>query len=190
MFRHVLGAFAAIALVIAGAVLLGVLVPPGPATAWLRATLTLLAALALVLLAARRQIARVPRFSVYLEGIESRHPTVRSWLRNALELEDQPPAWGSRELAEALSRETAQRIEKLDLAGLAPRLEPRRPAWMIGAATVLLIALGILAPSRTQRSWATLLDPAAAAPAVELSVEPGAVRVSPGAALASIVSKT
>ncbi len=184
MFRHVFGAFAAIVLLIAGAVLLGVLVPPGPTTAWLRATLTLLAALALVVLAARRQIARVPRFSAYLEGIESRHPAVRSWLRNALELEVQPPVHGSRELAEALSRETAQRVGQLDLAGLAPRLEPRRPAWMLGAGIVLLVALGILTPARTQRSWATLLDPSAAAPAVELSVEPGAVRVSPGAALA------
>jgi len=184
MLRHVLGAVAAIALLIAGAVLLGVIAPPGPATAWLRAALTLLASLAVVLLAAWRQFTRVPRFDPYLESVEARHPQLRSWLRNALELETRPPAYGSHELAEALSRETAQRIGSLDLAAIAPRLEPRRPAWMVGGAAVLLIALGILTPARTQRSWATLLDPNAAAPAVELSVEPGAVRVSPGASLA------
>lgn len=184
MFRHVLGAFAAITLLIAGAVLLGVIVPPGPALAWVRAMLTVLAAFAVALLAARHQISRVPRFSVYLESVEAGHPALRSWLRNALELEARPPEHGSRELAEALSRETVQRIAQLDLAEFAPRLEPRRPAWMVGGAVVLLIALGILTPARTRRSWATLLDPASAAPAVELSVEPGAVRVSPGAALA------
>src|SRR6185295_15229703 len=67
---------------------------------------------------------------------------------------------------------------------MRPRLEPRRPALTLALTMAALIACGLLVPGRTARSWATLWHPAAAAPPVRLAVEPGSVKVTPGAALA------
>jgi hypothetical protein len=184
MRRHVLRATALLLAGLALALALGVVLPLGPAAAWWRTALGALAALAVLLGAARAQWRRVPRFPIYLERVETRFPELRSWLRNALELEGAAPVGGSPELASALGAEAARRLERTPLAALAPAMEARRPALLGGAALALCVVLGVLAPGRTQRSWATLLDPGAAAPPVTLRVEPGAVRLSPGAALA------
>src|SRR5438876_402956 len=56
-------------------------------------------------------------------------------------------------------------------------------AWApfgVGGAWTRLV---LLAPQAVQRSWRTLFDPAAASPPIVLTVEPGSVKVSPGASL-------
>src|SRR5690348_6305618 len=88
--RHALRAAAAAAAAIAAAVALGLALPSEPVTAWARAIAALLAAaagLALALAAFRRAL---PGFDRHLDQVEERYPGVRSWLRNALDLEAHP----------------------------------------------------------------------------------------------------
>src|SRR5262245_39138707 len=100
--RAASGTIAALAVL----VLLGVLLPVSETTAWLRTGL-LLAALAVALgLAWLGFRARRLELHGYLEAAETRFPELRSWLRNALDLERRPPEHGSRELASAVGRET------------------------------------------------------------------------------------
>jgi hypothetical protein len=177
-------AAAASALALAIAVALGALFPAGAAAGWVR-----LAALALAVIGALawavRAAARLSLgFEDYLERIEQRFPEVRSWLRNALDFESRPPRDTSAELALALQKETARRLDAVPLRTLRPRLEPRVPGVVLGAALAALLVLGIASPERARQSWRTLWNPALAAPAVRLVVEPGSVRVTPGAALA------
>ncbi len=182
--RVALRAAALICVLLALAVVAGVLRPLGPAGAWARLALTAtLATLALAWAIGRQRRAWLS-FAGYLERIEERFPEVRSWLRNALELEARPPLHASSELARALSAETARRFAGVRVESLAPRLEPRRPALAFAGALIVIAALGLASPARVQRSWATLWDPAAAAPPVRLAVEPGSVRITPGATLA------
>jgi hypothetical protein len=135
-------------------------------------------------LAAHLVAARTPGFERYLERVEERFPVVRSWLRNALDLERETPVGASDQLAAAVRAETVKRLDGLPLAALAPRPAPARPAGAIALAALLLAGAAALFPARVQRSWAALLDPSAAAPPVRLAVEPGSVRVTPGATLA------
>jgi hypothetical protein len=182
--RHALRAAAAIALALAVAVALGALLAGGSTLAWGRLAFVLLAALAALVLAVRAQLRAVPRFAAWLERIEERFPEVRSWLRNALELEASPPPHTSPELAHALAAETARRFETVPVRTLAPRLQPRRPLLVMMGSLLALAILAAVSPARFERSWATLRDPGSAAPPVRLLVEPGSVRVTPGAALA------
>jgi hypothetical protein len=182
--RQALKAAALSALAIAVGVALGTFVPLGPGFAWTRLVLLALAFTAAVTLAVRAFLRALPAFEGYLERVENRFPDVRSWLRNALDLEAHPPAHASKELTGALGRETARRLEQVPLDSLRPSVEPRRPALALGGAFALLMILALVTPARLGRSWATLWNPAAAAPAVRLEVEPGSVRITPGAALA------
>lgn len=182
--RHGLrGAAAACALVTA-AVIAGVVLPLGPAAAWARLILTMsggVLAVAAAVLAFRRQ---APGFDAWLEGLERHFPELRSWLRNGLELETAAPAHTSPALADALAAETARRIAGVPIATLAPRIAARRPALSMVGALIVIVGLALWLPARTGRSWATLRDPAAAAPPVRLVVQPGSVRLTPGATLA------
>ncbi|MGH7741356.1 MAG: hypothetical protein ACRENS_04970, partial [Candidatus Eiseniibacteriota bacterium] len=63
------------------------------------------------------------------------------------------------------------------------RIEPRAPLLTFAATAAVLAALTLASPGAMRRSWSTLFDPALAAPPVALAVEPGSVRLSPGAAL-------
>jgi hypothetical protein len=63
-------------------------------------------------------------------------------------------------------------------------VEPRRPIFAMLGAIIAIVLLGVASPARVSKSWQSLWNPAIAAPPVELSVEPGSVRVTPGAALA------
>ncbi len=182
--RQALRAAAPAALGLAAAVALGALLPVTPATAWARviAVLAVAAAgLARSLIELRRAL---PGFERYLERVEERFPAVRSWLRNALDLASHPAAHTSPELHAALAHETARRIDGVPLGTLTPGIEPRRPLLAIGVALALVLGLGVLAPARVGRAWATLWNPSAAAPEVRLAVEPGSVRLTPGTALA------
>ena len=182
--RHALRAAAAASAAFALAVLLGVLLPVEPLTAWARLIAALAAAVAGLFLALAAFRRALPGFEGYLEGIERHFPGVRSWLRNALDLEARPAPHTSAELAAALALETARRVEGTPLAQLRPRIEPRRPLLVMAGSLALLALLAVVAPTRVARAWATLWDPSGAAPEIRLVVEPGSVRLTPGAALA------
>ena len=182
--RHALRAAAGAAAVIVFAVALGMLLPLVPATAWLRLVLVTLGAAAFTVLAALAFRRAAPGFDGYLERVEQRFPEIRSWLRNALDFERELPAHGSRELAQAVADQTAERFATVPVRTLTPRIEPRRPLLAMLGAVALLVLLGVLSPARISQSWRTMWNPAIAAPPVRLAVEPGSVEVTPGAALA------
>jgi len=184
MLRHVLRGAAAICATLTLALAVGVAITFGPAGAWTRLLLALavaLFALAAAVLAFHRE---APPFEAWLEGVESHFPALRSWLRNALELESASLTGASPALARALTVETARRLDDTPIASRTPPIGARGPLIVLGAALGLAITLAFGFPGRAQRSWATLWDPAGAAPPVRLVVEPGSVRLTPGAALA------
>jgi hypothetical protein len=181
--RFGLRAAAAVAAAIAVAVLLGAALSGGVTAAWVRLVLLALAAAAAVAAAVRRFSGRSLVFDAFLEQVERRFPAVRSWLRNSLDLEARPPAHASAELASALTAETARRAGALPLATLTPPVEPRRPLATLAGAALALALAGAVFPGPTTRSWRTLWNPALAAPPVRLVVEPGSVKITPGAAL-------
>ncbi|TMQ72602.1 MAG: hypothetical protein E6K81_06930 [Candidatus Eisenbacteria bacterium] len=182
--RHGLRGAAAACALVALALAIGVALPLGPEAAWARLLVTL-AGIGLAVAAAVRAFrGAMPGFDAWQEGIERHFPELRSWLRNALELQAAPPPDTSPALARALTAETARRLEGVPIATLTPRVEPRRPISTIVSALIAVLALALGLPARTSRSWATLRDPGSAAPPVRLVVEPGSVRLTPGAALA------
>ena len=182
--RHGLWGAAAACALVALAVIVGVALPLGPAGAWARLILTVGGCALAVVASVRAFRGAAPGFDAWLEGLERHFPELRSWLRNALDLEAAPPADTSPVLARALTEETARRLTGVPIATLTPRIAARRPALAIAGALVAILALAVWLPERTSRSWATLRDPAGAAPPVRLVVEPGSVRLTPGAALA------
>jgi len=182
--RHALRAAAATTALLALALAAGMILPLAPVTAGVRAAAVAVGALAALALAVGRLRRALPAFEAYLERIEGSFPAVRSWLRNALDLARHPAPDTSAALTAALAEETDRRLESVPLAELRPRLEPRRPLLTLAAAFALAAVLGLVAPQRAARSWSTLWHPGSAAPPVRLEVEPGAVRLSPGAALA------
>src|SRR5207244_5507818 len=137
----------------------------------------------LALAVLRYRAAALP-FDGFLERIEARFPEVRSWLRNAMDFQAHPPPDTSAELASALHDETGRRLATVPFRTLAPRIEPQRPLLLMVSSLVVIVALGVGFPSRAMRSWVTLGDPSRAAPPIRLEVEPGSVKISPGAALA------
>jgi hypothetical protein len=176
-------AAASAALAIAAAVVLGAFLPLGETAATVRLVLVVAASAGFVVLAVRRYRARAHGFDTHLEHLEERFPEMRSWLRNALDFGAHPPHDTSAELASALTAETARRLDGTPIQSMVPRLEPRRPGLLLLASMVLVLVAGLLFPQRVGRSWETLWNPALAAPPVRLEVEPGSVRVTPGAAL-------
>jgi hypothetical protein len=172
------------AVVIAAAVVLGAARPLGETASWAR----LVAVLVLCALGTGFAVTRYLRasvgFELYLERIERRFPEVRSWLRNALDFQVHPPRDTSAELAHAVSEEAALRVRGVPLEALRPRLEPRRPLLGFGLSLLVIVGLGLVLPERVSRSWTTLWNPALAAPPIRLEVEPGSVKITPGAALA------
>ncbi len=172
---------------VAGLVTLALLLGPwlvrGEAAAWVRLSIVALGILAALGWAVRRFRASVPRFDALLEDLEHRFPDLRSWLRNALDFERTPPAHVSGELAQAVSAETARRLAGVPIATTVPGVRPGRPLAALLGALAAVVVMMVAAPQRALDSWASLLDPGRAAPPVRLEVEPGSVRVTPGAAL-------
>src|SRR5262249_6512753 len=79
----------------------------------------------------RRCRATPPAFDTYLERAETSSPEIRSWLRNAVDFSAHEAAPGtSTELAQAVEREAAGRVERLPLDRLEPPLDPRRPIYL------------------------------------------------------------
>lgn len=182
--RHALRAAAFAILFMTLAVAAGMWMPVGPGTAWARLVVVIAATVLAVVQAVRAFRAGTPAYDAFLESVEQRFPQIRSWLRNALDFEREPPAHGSIELARAVADRTAERLVEVPVAHLTPRVEPRRPTFMILGALVAIVLLGVASPVGLQRSWTTLWNPALAAPPVTLAVVPGDVELTPGAALA------
>lgn len=101
--RHALRAAAACAALLAVAFSIGVAAPGGPGASWTRLALLAAASLAALALGVRAFLAAAPRFDAWLEDTEGRFPELRSWLRNALDLEANADANTSAELADRKS---------------------------------------------------------------------------------------
>lgn len=184
ILRHALRGGAVIIATLTLALVLGVAIAFGPGAAWARLLLAIgavLIALAAAVLAFGRE---APGFDAWLEGVEGHFPGLRSWLRNALDLEATPQPDASPALARALTDETTRRLAGTPIAGLRPRIGARGPLLVIAAALGITAALAAWQPESSRRSWLTLWNPEAAAPPVRLVVEPGSVKLTPGAALA------
>jgi len=182
--RHALRASAAAVVLLAAGVTAGLVMPRTPATAWARLAFVAvgsLSALALAVAALRRES---PRWDAWLETVEARFGSLRSWLRNALEFEASSGAHTSGELAGAVREQAEHRLADTPLAATVPALEARVPVVAALAAVLSLAAAATLAPADTMESWRTMWSPASAAPPVALTVEPGDVTLVPGASLA------
>ena len=184
LMRHVVRASAACAVALAIAELAGVALPGGSALATTRLALLALAVLASLVLALARLRAELPRFDPWLQSLEARLPELRSWLRNALDLEAAPAPHTSASLAGALREEASRRLAATPIAVGRPRVRPGAPLLAIAAALAVFAVLGALAPAPALRAWRTLWNPSLASPPVTLAVEPGSVTISPGATLA------
>lgn len=183
VLRSSLPAAAGSALAIVIAVLAGAFLPLGEIGARMRLTAVLALVLLFIVHAVRRYLSQAHGFETHLERVEGRFPEVRSWLRNALDFASQPPRDTSAELASAVTDETARRLAVTPLQTMVPKLEARGPGLALLAGFALVVIAGLVFPQRIGRSWETLWNPALAAPPIRLSVEPGSVKISPGAAL-------
>jgi hypothetical protein len=184
VLRHALRASAAAIVLLAFAVTAGLALPRTPGTAWARLALFTLGAGLALALAVRSTLRETPRWDSWLEGLEARFTDLRSWLRNALDLESSPGAHTSGELAGALRGEAERRLETTPLGSTVPSLAARTPAIAGSAALLSLTAALLLAPQLTLDAWHTLWAPDSAAPPIELVVEPGDVTLVPGASFA------
>ncbi len=184
VWRHALRASAAAVVLLGAAVTAGLALPRTPGTAWVRAALLGLGALVALAVAVRGVLRDAPRWDAWLEALEGRFASLRSWLRNALDLESRPGAHTSDELAGAVREHAARRLADAPLERSVPRLEARAPLVAAAASVLALVASATLAPGPTLAAWRTLWSPASAAPPVTLAVEPGDVTLVPGASLA------
>ena len=182
--RHVLRASAASIVLLAFAVTAGLALPRMPLTAWLRLGLFVAGAAGAVLWAARTAARETPRWDTWLESLEARFGELRSFLRNALDLEAAPAAHTSGELAEAVRDAAGRRLDATPLHDSVPSLAARTPLTAATAAMLSLSAAVLFAPGPTLDAWHTLWVPASAAPPVTLEVEPGSVTLVPGASFA------
>ena len=186
--QHALRAAALAAVCTAAALALGVVLPATSALAWTRLLLLVAAVLAALVLAVRGFLRTMPAWDTWLEHTELHFPQLRSWLRNALDLEARQPLAGaehtSAELAGAIRAQAAERLANVPIAAQRPALQAPAAFTRIGGALAVMLILALALPQATLRSWATLWDPGAAAPPVALVVEPGDVTISPGATLA------
>ena len=182
--RHVLRASAAGIVLLAFCVTAGLALPRTPGTAGLRLGLFVLGALAAALWAARNAARELPRWDGWLESLEARFGELRSFLRNALDLEAAPAAHTSSELAGAVCEAAARRLDATPLGDTVPKLAVRTPLTAASAAMLSLSAAVMFAPGATLDAWHTMWAPATAAPPVTLEVEPGSVTLVPGASFA------
>ena len=182
--RHALRASAAAIVLLAFCVTAGLALPRTPATAWARLALFAGGAVLALSIAARAMMRDTPRWDPWLESLEARFENLKSWLRNALDLEAAPGAHTSGELAGALRDEAVRRLATTPLEETVPRLAARTPVTAASAAMLSLTAAMLLAPQPTLDAWHTLWAPASAAPPVTLVVEPGSVTLVPGASFA------
>jgi hypothetical protein len=183
VWRHALRASAAAMVLLSAGVTAGLALPRTPGTAWARLVLILAGAVAALAVAVRGALRDSPRWDAWLEALEERFASIRSWVRNALDLEARPGEHTSGELAIAVREQARRRLEEVPLDRTIPPLRARVPLTAIAAAVLALVASAALAPEPTLAAWRTLWSPASAAPPVTLAVEPGDVTLVPGASL-------
>lgn len=162
----------------------GLALPRNPLTASVRLTLFALGTLVALGLALRTLRRESSSWDSWLESLENRFPTLRSWLRNALDLESARDTNTSNELAAAVREEAARRLADTPLDTTIPPLEARTPVFATLASVLSFVACAWLAPAATHDAWRTLWSPASAAPPITLRVEPGSVVLVPGASFA------
>lgn len=184
VLRHALRATAAALVLLTFGVTAGLMLPRTPLTATLRLSVFVIGAVVALAYAVRGALRELPRWDAWLESLEERFAPLRSWLRNALDLESAPHQHTSGELAGAVRDETTRRIEGTPLAQTVPSLAWKRPATAVSAAMLSLSTALVLAPGPTLDAWQTLWAPQSAAPPVTLAVEPGSVVLVPGASFA------
>src|SRR5207244_743769 len=166
--------------------------PRDPSTAVLRLGVFVLGTCVALAMATRALWRDFPRWDAWLESLEGRFTDLRSWLRNALDMEQEererggsgPAPHTSGELADAVQERAARRLDGTPLGETVPPLAARNAFLGIAVATLSLVASAVLAPGPTLAAWRTLWSPASAARPVTLGVEPGDVTVVPGASLA------
>lgn len=183
-FRHALRAAAAACVLLAFAITAGLALPRTPGFAWARLVLLVLGSLAALAVAVGGARRDAQGWDAWLESLEARFAGLRSWLRNALDLESAPARHTSGELADAVRGETAKRLADTPLDSTVPPLQSRMPMVATAAAVLSIAAAVVLAPQATLDAWNTLWRPAMAAPPVTIAVEPGNVTLVPGASLA------
>ena len=184
VLRHALRAAAAAVVLLAFGVTAGLVLPRTPLTASLRLALFAVGAAGAMVFAVRGVLREIPRWDVWLESLEERFAPLRSWLRNALDLETAPASHTSDELAGEVRDEAARRVDAAPLASTVPSLSWRRPGTAAAAAMLSLSSALFFAPGPTLDAWHTLWAPHTAAPPVTLTVEPGSVVLVPGASFA------
>ncbi len=184
VLRHALRASAAAAVLLACAVTAGLALPRTPGSAWLRLAVFAGGALGALVFATRGFLRETPRWDTWLESLETRFSGLRSWLRNALDVERTPGVHTSDQLAAAVREQAALRLDDTPLGETVPAVLARTPLAATSAAVLSLSAALLLAPVPTLDAWRTLWSPASAAVPVTLVVEPGDVTLVPGASLA------
>src|SRR5262245_13669816 len=184
LLRHALKGAAWCAGAVTFAAIFGMLFALGVGGAWTRLIVLAAAAAAAIVVAIRRFLRDRLDLDRYLEHVEQRLPSLRSWIRNAVDFEAGPGDYVSEDLAVALRTEAARRFSESSLGSLRPRIEGRRPALTMALGLAVLLGVAMLWPASMVRSWSTLWNPSAAAPPVRLVVEPGSVTITPGSSLA------
>ena len=188
--RHALRATAAALVLLSCCVAAGLALPRDPLTAGLRLALFGFGTVAALAVATGALWRETPRWEPWLEALEQRFQSLRSWLRNAIDIEradDRERAAArhtSDDLAGAVREQAVHRLDRTPLEETVPALAARAPLVAIAAAALSLAGIAIVAPGPTLASWRTLWSPASAAPPLTLAVEPGDVTVVPGASLA------
>src|SRR5258706_161344 len=136
VLRHALRASAATCVLLAFAVTAGLALPRTPGTAWVRLALFAVGGLASLVLAASAVARETPGWDHWLESLEARFSDLRSWLRNALDLEAASAEHTSSELAGALRGEAAHPLHATPLGSTLPSLAARTPAIAASAVRV------------------------------------------------------
>jgi len=187
--RHALRATAASLVLLVACVTAGLALPRDPVTAGVRLLLFVLGSVAAMVAASVALWRETPGWDAWLESLELRFPGLKSLLRNAVDMERgereaHSGAHTSGELAGAVRDAASRRLADAPLRDTMPGLRARVPLLATIAATLSLLAATLLSPAATRAAWATLWNPASAAPPMSLVVDPGNVTVVPGAALA------
>ena len=187
--RHALRATAASLVLLVACVTAGLALPRDPAGASARLLLFVLGSAVALAAASIAMWRETPRWDAWLESLEGHFPGLRSLLRNAVDMEHREhQAYGaahtSGDLAAAVRSAAAERLAAAPLRETVPALRARVPVVAMLAATLALLAATFLSPAPMRTAWATMWDPASAAPPMTLAVDPGNVTVVPGAALA------
>jgi hypothetical protein len=184
--RHALRATAASLVLLVACVTAGLALPRDPFSAGARLLVFVVGSVVALVAASIAMWRETPRWDAWLESLELHFPGLKSLLRNAVDLERETPgaAHTSGDLADEVRREASRRLDAASLRDTVPALRARVPLLATAAATLSLLAATLMAPAPMRAAWATMWDPASAAPPMTLVVDPGNVTVVPGAALA------